>query len=165
MASHSPTDAAQELLAIISKALAGAALEDYGVAASREQGEQILRELLSLCLFWTWSALDVGLSDKDRDRVWAALAEAVRSAWSGEFGLAPSEYDNYLDEFARRRRLYESLTREGGTPATLATETAGMLETEAGIEPDDRPKILALLIDLVPADELGQTVETMEIAG
>ena len=165
MPHRSATDAAHDLHAIISRALSGAALEDYGIAASREQGDQILREILSLCLFWTWSALDVGLSDKDRDRVWAALAELIRKAWSAEFGLPSQEYDAYLDEFARRRRLYESLTREGGTPATLATETAGLLESESAIEPDDRPKILALLIDLVPADELGAAVEEMEIAG
>lgn len=160
-----PSDAAQDLFAIISKALSGAALEDYGITASREQGDQILRELLSLCLFWTWAALDVGLSDKDRDRVWAVLMERVQTAWREEFGLAPEDFSGYLDEFAKRRRLYESLTREGGTPTTLAAEAAGFMETESAIELGDRPKMLALLVDLVPADEVGTAVEELEIVG
>jgi hypothetical protein len=162
MPDPSPTDLARRLLAIISKALSGAALEDYGIAASREQGDQILRELLSLSLFWTWSALDVGFSDKDRDRLWAALMGDLRTAWSGEFGLPPGDFDGYLDEFSNRRRLYESLTREGGTPATLAAEAAGIMEAESAIDPDDHPKMLALLVDLVPADELGTAVEEVE---
>ena len=40
----SPTDAAQNLHHIMSRALSGAALEDYGLSLSREQGDRILRE-------------------------------------------------------------------------------------------------------------------------
>lgn len=159
----SPTDAAQNLYTMIARALSVAALEDYGIAASREQGDQILRELLSLCLFWAWSALDTGLSDKDRDLVWAALADRVREAWASELGLTPQDFDGYLAEFAQRRRLYESLTREGADPAAVAAEAAGLMETESAMAPEDRPKMLALLIDLVPADELGAAVEELEI--
>ena len=50
-------------------------MEDYGLSVSPAQGDQILRELLSLCLFWAWSALDAGLADKNRDRVWATLVQ------------------------------------------------------------------------------------------
>jgi hypothetical protein len=159
----SPTDAAQNLHAIMSRALSGAALEDYGLSVSREQGDQILRELLSLCLFWTWSALDSGLSDKDRDRVWAALAQRVKEAWASELGLPSQDFDGYLAEFAQRRRLYESLTREGADPAAVAVEAAGVMETDSLIEPQDRAKLLALLVDMIPADELGQAVEELEI--
>jgi hypothetical protein len=160
----SPPDAAQTLHAIMSHALSGAALEDYGLSVSREQGDHILRELLSLCLFWTWSALDSGLSDKDRDRVWAALAHRVKEAWASELGLPPQDFDGYLPEFAQRRRLYESLTREGATPAAVAAEAAGLMEADSLIEPQDRSKLLALMVDMVPADELGQAVEELEIS-
>jgi len=84
----SPADAAQNLYAIISRALSGAALEDYGLSLSPAQGDQILRELLSLCLFWAWSALDAGLADKNRDRVWAMLSQRVGDAWAGGDGEA-----------------------------------------------------------------------------
>ena len=160
----SPTDAAQNLHHIMSRALSGAALEDYGLSLSREQGDRILRELLTLCLFWAWSALDSGLSDKDRDRVWAALAHRIKEAWAAELGLPPQDFDGYLSEFAQRRRLYENLTREGAEPAAVAAEAAGVMEADSLIEPEDRPKLLALLVDLVPADELGQAVEELEIS-
>ena len=159
----SPTDAAQNLYAIISRALSGAALEDYGLSVSREQGDQVLRELLSLCLFWAWSALDAGLSDKDRDCVWEALAQCVRKVWTVELGLVPQDLDGYSAELAARRRLYESLTREGGDPVVVAAEAASRMEMESVIEPEDRPKMLALLIDLVPADELGEAMEELQI--
>ncbi len=159
----SPTDAAQTLHAIISRALSGAALEDYGLSVAREQGDHILRELLSLCLFWTWSALDSGLSDKDRDRVWAALAHRVKEAWTSELGLPEQDFDGYLPEFAQRRRLYENLTREGADPAAVAAEAAGVMEADSLIEPRDRPKLLALMVDMIPADELGEAVEELEI--
>lgn len=159
----SPAHAAQCLFAIISRALSGAALEDYGLSVSREQGDQVLRELLSLCLFWAWSALDTGLSDKDRDRTWEALVQRVREAWVTELGLALPDFDGYSVEVIARRRLYESLTREGGDPAAVAAQAAGLMETESIVESVDRPKLLALLVDLVPADELGEAVEGLEI--
>jgi len=158
-----PAEAAQNLHAIISRALSGAALEDYGLSVTREQGDQLLRELLSLCLFWAWSALDSGLSDKDRDRVWALLLRHVRDAWEAELGLPPADSAEYEAELAKRRRLYGSLTREGADPAAVAAEAAGVMEADSLIEPADRPKLLALMVDLVPADELGQAVEELEI--
>jgi hypothetical protein len=160
----SPADAAQYLYTIISRALSGAALEDYGLSVSRGQGDQVLRELLSLCLFWAWAALDARLSDKDRDRVWEALAQRVREAWTTELGLPLQDLDGYSAELAARKRLYESLAREGGDPATIAAEAAGFMEKESVIEPEDRLKLLALMVDLVPADELGAAVEELEIS-
>ncbi len=159
----SPDDAAQNLYAIISRALAGAALEDYGLSVSREQGDHLLRELLSLCLFWAWSALDSRLSDKDRDRVWTQLMQRLRDGWTSEIGLPQDDLAQYDAELAQRRRLYESLTREGADPAGVAAEAAGVMEADSLIEPEDHPKLLALLVDLVPADELGETVEELEL--
>jgi hypothetical protein len=37
------------------------------------------------------------------------------------------------------------------------------MEADSLIEPQDRPKLLALLVDMVPADELGQAVEELEL--
>lgn len=159
----SPTEAANHLFAIISRSLSGAALEDYGLFASREQGDQLLREVLSLCLFWAWAALDTGLSDKNRDRVWNQLLERVRAAWESELGLPPETLVEYPAELARRRLLYESLTREGADPPAVAAEAAGVMEAESLVDSEDRPKLLALLVDLVPADELGQAVEEMDL--
>ena len=161
----SPADAAQNLYQIISRSLSGAGLEDYGLSVSREQGDRILRELLSLCFFWAWAALDANLSDKVRDRVSEALVQRVRDAWASELGLPPDDLAEYPAELAQRRRLYESLAREGADPAAVAAEAAGLIETESIIEPEDRLKLLALMIDLVPADELGEAVKGWEILG
>jgi len=159
----SPTDAAQSLYEMISRALAGAALEDYGLSVSREQGDHLQRELLSLCLFWAWSALDSRLSDKDRERVWTQLMRRLHDGWTSEIGLPQHDLGHYAAELAQRRRLYESLTREGATPAAVAAEAAGAMEADSLIEPEDHPKLLALLVDLVPADELGEAVEELEL--
>lgn len=159
----SPADAAQNFYAIISRALSGAALEDYGLSVSRAQGDQILRELLSLCLFWAWSALDAGLSDKNRDRVWAMLLQRVNDAWASELALPLQDLDSYAAELSQRRRLYESLAREGGNPVAIATEATGFMEAESIIESEDRLKLLALMVDLMPVDELGAAVEELEI--
>ncbi len=159
----SPADAAQNFYAIISRALSGAALEDYGLSVSPAQGDQILRELLSLCLFWAWSALDAGLADKNRDRVWATLVQRVNDAWASELALPPQDLGSYVAELSQRRRLYDSLAREGGNPLAIATEAAGFMEAESIVEPEDRLKILALMVDLVPVDELGAAVEELEI--
>src|SRR5574341_2113094 len=102
----SPADAAQNLYAINSRALSGAALEDYGLSLSPAQGDQILRELLSLCLFWAWSALDAGLTDKNRDRVWAMLSQRVSDAWAPDLGLPLQDLESYPAELSQRRRLY-----------------------------------------------------------
>lgn len=160
----SPADAAQNLYAIISRALSGAALEDYGLSVPRAQGDQILRELLSLCLFWAWSALDAGLADKNRDRVWAMLLQHVRDAWALDLGFPLQDLESFSAELSQRRRLYESLAREGGNPVAIATEAAGLMEAESIIDPENRLKLLALMVDLVPVDELGQAVEELKIS-
>jgi hypothetical protein len=45
----------------------------------------------------------------------------------------------------------------------VAAEAAGVMEADSLIQPEDRPKLLALLVDMVPADELGQAVGELEI--
>jgi hypothetical protein len=159
----STDEAAQRLYTVISRALSSAALEDYGLLVTREQGDHLLRELLSLCLFWAWSALDTGMSDKQRDRVWSRLLEQVSNSWESELGLPRAMLPDYMTFLTRRRCLYESLTREGAAPHAVAAEAAGLMEMESLIEPEDRPKLLALLVDLVPVDELGAAVEEMEL--
>jgi hypothetical protein len=37
------------------------------------------------------------------------------------------------------------------------------MEAESIVEPEDRLKMLALMVDLVPVDELGAAVEELEI--
>jgi len=103
------------------------------------------------------------LSDKNRDRVWAMLSQRVSDAWASELGLPLQDLESYTTELSQRRRLYESLAREGGNPVAIATEAAGFMEAESIIESEDRLKLLALMVDLVPVDELGLAVEELEI--
>jgi hypothetical protein len=158
-----PAQSAQDLYQLISRALSQAALEDYGINATTEQANHILRELLSLSLFWARSALEAGLSDKDSRRVWIELQQCVHHAWESELGLKGHDVASYFKELDARRLIYVRVTSEGGAPIAVATEAVSVLETEAVIEPADHQKILALFIDLVPADELGEAVEELEL--
>ena len=53
--------------------------------------------------------------------------------------------------------------REGADPSTVAAEAAGVMESDSLVQPEDHPKLLALIVDLVPADELGEAVEELKI--
>ena len=69
----------------------------------------------------------------------------------------------YREELEGRRSIYDGVVREGGTPVMVSAEAASILESGGAVPSEDRQKILALLLDLVPVDPIGELVAELNL--
>lgn len=155
--------AAESVFDLFPLPLAQSTLDEYGIDAAPEQVPALTRELLSLNLFWAHHALSTVLSETEGERVFGELCRYIRAAWQTRFGLAGQAGSDYFEEAAERRARYEQIVQEGGSPISVFTETAALAESEGAIGPEDGKKFLALLIDLIPVEAIGETVEGMDL--
>ncbi len=160
---HTPAQAAAALYAMIPHALSRATLEEYGIDATPEQAQQITREVLSLSLFWVYSALQVTLSKTSKERVFGELRQCIFKIWESDLGQRGHDVQQYFEEMEGRRSAYDRVIQEGGTPVMVFTESASILESVGTVQPEDRQKILALLIDLIPVDPIGEQVAELDL--
>jgi hypothetical protein len=159
-----PMQAAQSVFAAIPHAVTPEILESYGIKATSEAARSITRELLLLNLFWIHSALHAALTAKAADRVMTALQELLTGQWEMTLGLQPQELHSFFTDVRQRRASYQQIVTEGGSPIAVATELCARLETAGVVRDEDRPKLLALLIDITPVEELGEIAVDMQLA-
>lgn len=165
MALITPNQAAESLYAILPHALAGGTLEEYGIEATPEQVQQITQEVLAVNLYWVQSALQAVLTKGDRDRVLGALYDRILQGWMTELGLDGQDAQAFFKEAEGRRQTYDQIIQEGGSPVAIFAECTAILESTWAVKSEDRQKILALLIDLIPVDPIGELVEDFQLAG
>lgn len=156
---QTPAQAADVLYAILRSTRSSATLEDYGIHATPEQARQITRELLSVNLYWIRSALDVSLPKVEADGIMDALRQRLVTVWTSELGLEGHEPQPYFGEAEERRQAYDRIAQEGGSPIDVMTETASLLESDGAVAAEDYQKLLALLIDVVPVEGIGEAVQ------
>jgi hypothetical protein len=155
-----PTEAAAALFNAMPQPITVSQLEEYGVEASESTTSQIAREILSLNLYWVLAAVDAHIPTKYRAAIRENLLESVRKAWweSGWFGAGT--WDGYQPELNERCEHYTHLVdQEGISHAGICAEAASLIEDQGIISPEDRAKLLVLLIDYAPASEYGRLLE------
>ena len=160
---HTPRQAAEALFHIMPRAVSLSTLEEYGLEASREQAQQITREMLSLSLFWARWALRTHVPAKDATRVFDEFQQCVLRNWETSLGQAGQDAQHYFDEMEQRHLTYDEIIKEGGTPVAVATEAAAIMEQTGAIRTEDRQRALALLIDEIPVDELGELAQNIKL--
>ncbi len=156
---QTPVQLAEALFDLTPSAITPAVLEEYGIEATAEQASRITRELLSLNLFWMYSAIETMLAAANREPVLLACFQRLHNTWAGEFGFADEAFVPYFRELDARRVAYDQIVRQGGGPVTVFTEAAEIMESGGMILAEDKKKILAVLIDLVPVDAYGHLTE------
>ncbi|MBH0201644.1 MAG: hypothetical protein HP496_04920 [Nitrospira sp.] len=157
-----PTEAAAALFNTMPQPLTVSQLEEYGVEASESISSRIAREVLSLNLYWVLAAVEAHIPTKYRAAITESLFESIRNAWweSGSFGTG--SWGEYHPELHERRAHYARLTdQEGINPMGICAEAASLMEDHGIISPEDRAKLLVLLIDHTPASEYGRLLEEM----
>lgn len=155
-----PTEAAAALFNAMPPPLTVSQLEEYGVEASESTSAQIAREILSLNLYWILAAVDAHIPTKYRAAITEDLYESVRKAWWESGRCRVGIWDEYQPELRERQAHYARLVdQEGISPLGICAETASLIEEQGIISPEDRAKLLVLLIDYAPASEYGRLLE------
>ncbi|MGH7256246.1 MAG: hypothetical protein ACREI3_10765 [Nitrospirales bacterium] len=163
MSAQTPARAADALFAQIPHAVTPAMLEEYGIETTSEQARLVTREVLSLNLYWIWSALAMAMTERNRDQVFGALQHQIAVEWDTELGLAGQDAAAFLREAEERRAFYQRVIEEGGAPLDVFTQAASLLEWGRAVRSEDRARVLACLIDIIPVQEIGAVAEELQI--
>jgi hypothetical protein len=97
--------------------------------------------------------------------VLGALHDRILQGWTTELGLEGQAAQVFFKEAEERRQTYDQIVQEGGSPVAVFTECAAILESAWAVKSEDRQKILALLVDLIPVDQIGELVEDWQLTG
>ena len=162
------TDLAQQtakaLVQLIPPSVAPDFLEEYGLVVTTDQAQVITKELFALTMYWMTCAVRVSIPEPVCGQMHRAIHEHVREKWSSKFGLGHVSMDQVFAVMKRKHATWEHMTQQGGEPIAVLSESARELEEDNVIASRDRQKILAVLLDLVPLDEIGELVAELEQA-
>ena len=160
------TEQAQEtvkaLVQLIPPSVAPDFLEEYGLTVTAEQAQAVTKELLALSLYWMTCAVRVSIPEPVCSRMHQAIREQVRDKWGSRFGLVHVPVDEFYAAMEKKHRTWEDITQQGGEPIAVLGAAAEGLEDDDVIVAHDRQKLLAVLLDLVPIDEIGELVAELE---
>lgn len=151
--SMTPAEAADALYQLIPRRVSVELLSEYGIEGQDEQEETMTRELLSFTLYWVSAAIHAHIPRKYREVVFQRVLELIRADWTTEFKIESITWEDYLVEMEERRARYAPVGDYEGGAMAASEEISDLLENEGLIQPEDRPKLLVLLPDLVPLDK------------
>ncbi len=154
-----PKEAAEALYAILPKALLPHHLEDYGIGATDGQARVITREVLSVNLFWIYSAIEAHIPREYRAVLFGYLLGLIHEAWQEGFQQRASSWEEFLPEMEERRREYAGIMEDRPSPLAVARRMGEILEEQEALRPQDQPQLLALLTDLVPVEQYGALLQ------
>lgn len=155
-----PAQAAAALARAIPQPISPPQLEEYGIAVSDFDAQAISREILSLNLYWILAAIDAHIPTKYREAIGTTLLDTIKSTWWQSGRLGPGSWEEYRSELDTRRTDYSRLVdQEGMSHMAVSAEAASLIENQGFVPPDDRQKLLVLLIDFAPAAEYGRLLD------
>lgn len=150
--SMTPAEVAEALYKLIPRRMTVEALSEYGIEGTKEQEEAMTREILSFTLYWVHAAINAHIPRKYREVLFQRVLELIHADWATTFQLASVKWEDYLLEMEARRARYAPVGDYEGGAVAASEEISDLLESEGLIQPEDRPKLLVLLPDLVPLD-------------
>ena len=153
---------AKALVQLIPPSVAPDFLQEYGLTVTTEQAQAVTKELLALSLYWMTCAVRVSIPEPVCSQMHQAIRERVREKWGSRFGLIHVPINEFYAAMERKHRTWEDITQQGGEPIAVLSAAAEGLEEDDVIPAHDRDNILAVLLDLVPIDEIGELVAELE---
>ena len=160
------TEHAQEtskaLVQLIPPSVAPDFLEEYGLTLTVQQAQALTKEVLALSLYWITCAVRVSIPEPVCSRMHQVIHEQVREKWGSRFGLVHVPIDEFYAAMEHKHRTWEDITQQGGEPIAVLSAVAEGLEDDHVIASHDRQNMLAVLLDLVPIDEIGELVAELE---
>ncbi|MGH7258308.1 MAG: hypothetical protein ACREIM_08015 [Nitrospiraceae bacterium] len=154
-----PAEAADALFAVIPRAISRDLLADYGIEGSEVQARDVTREVLSLNLYWISAAIEAHIPRDYRTVLFDRLLQLVSQEWASQFQQSHVTWTEYLEELEQRRMVYVPIGRAKGGEIGVATQAGAILEDNRIVRDEDRSKVLALLLDLIPLDRYGAILD------
>lgn len=148
-----PAQTADALYKLIPRRISVEMMGDYGIEMTEDQSRDMTREILSFTLYWVNAAINAHIPRKYRDVLFQRVLELIQVDWTTEFKLDTVKWGDYLVEMEERRAFYAQVGDYEGGAIAASEEISDLLEDQGLIEPEDRPKLLVLLPDLVPLDK------------
>lgn len=155
-------ETAKALVQLIPPSVAPDFLEEYGLTLTTQKAQAVTKEVLALSLFWITCAVRVSIPEPVCSRMHPAIHEHVRDKWGSRFGLVNVPIDEFYAAMEHKHRTWEDITQQGGEPIAVLSDAAEALEDDGVIAAHDRQNMLAVLLDLVPTDEIGELVAELE---
>lgn len=155
--------AVEEIVRLMPRAVSAETLAEYGIEPSLERAQRVTLEVLYVNLFWVFSACDDLLSKTEAARLQDELGRALTSSWSVDLHLEPAHLDLLARELDERHREYAAVVRAGGNPGSVCVEAAGLMERSKVLPPEDRMKMVALLVDLTPVEGYGEVLRDIQL--
>ena len=154
-----PREAASALIAAMPVGVSPSQLGEYGIEGTPELAYALTREVLSLNLFWISAAIDAHIPQKYRAAVSELVLDAVRTGWGTIYPAGPAAWEVFLADWRQRTARYQRLVDEGMNALAVAAEVESWLEDEKVVCEEDRRNVLTVLIDFMPVETYGQTLE------
>jgi len=154
-----PAEAADALFAVIPRAISRDLLADYGIEGSEVEARDVTREVLSLNLYWISAAIEAHIPRDYRTVLFDRLLQLISQEWSLQFQQSHVTWTEYLGELEQRRLVYVPIGRVQGGEIAVATQAGAILEDNRIVRDEDRSKVLALLVDLVPLNRYGAILD------
>ncbi len=137
-------------------------LEEYGLTLTTQQAQAVTKELLALTMYWITCAVRVSIPEPVCSRMHRSIREHVREKWGSKFGLVHVPVDQFFAGMESTHQTWEHITRQGGEPIAVLSQAAKDLEADNIISSQDEQKILAVFLDLVPIEEIGELIADLE---
>lgn len=165
-ADHVMTDlthqTAQELVRLIPPSVTPDFFEDYGLTLTTQQAQAVTTELLALTTYWITCAIRVSIPEPIGRQMHQAVHQQIREHWAGRFGLIQAPVHQVFDVMKEKHQTWEQISRQGGEPIAIFSEAARGLEADNVISSQDEQKLLAVFLDLVPIEEIGERIAELE---
>lgn len=153
----------EEISRLMPRAVSCETLEEYGLRASPEHAQSLTLEVLYLSLFWIFSACDDLLTKTEGARLQDELCRTLTAFWTSDLHLEPAHLERFAMELDARHREYAAVVKDGGNPGSVCVEAAGVMERHKVILPEDRMKLVALLVDLTPVEAYGDVLRDIQM--
>lgn len=154
--------AAAQLFDLIPPGLPPSTLEGYGLDVSREQAQAITREVLGLCLYWIGCGVRVSVTEAIRSQIMDELLKGIRDNWEPAFQLKGQDVEDFFQEQKIKESVYKEIVQQGGEPIAVLSQSVADLEAQGIIESQEQQKLLALLVDFIPVEEIGEVSAEIE---
>ena len=157
-----PQEIVEEFRSTLPPRLSSTVLAEYGLALSSPSIQRTTQVLLSLSLFWMEEAFHVTLPKDLAPHILDGVYQWVVGAWVTEYGLDRQQEREFSIQMSQEHPRWREILKEGGEPIAVLSESVSSLELDGMIGSEDRQKTLALFLDLVPIEEVGEIAGRIE---